>query len=390
MESTGKSFSEVISLRLAWDRMRMDPTDIADITGATYTYLMNGKSARENPEFLFKKGQKIRLRFSNASTMTFYDVRIPGLSMTVVQADGQNVKPVEVDEFRIGVAETYDVIVTPKENRAYTIFAETMDRSGFVRGTLSPQSGMSAPIPERRVRPYLTMADMGMMMHDGMSDSSMMGHTGHQMDTSHSVEVRMYGSKKGELPTSNLIEQVKHGPDMHGPGSITMAQKAYRRYDSPGIGLGKDGRRVLTYGKLRALKRPPLRRAPTRQFDLHLTGNMHKYIWGFDGKKWSESDMIRFQYGERLRINMINDTMMNHPIHLHGMWMDLYAGGDIDTNPRKHTVIVQPSELLSVDVTADAPGQWAFHCHLLYHMEAGMFRTVAVVKSLEGGAIDAK
>jgi FtsP/CotA-like multicopper oxidase with cupredoxin domain len=189
----------------------------------------------------------------------------------------------------------------------------------------------------------------------------------------------------------NLPERVMHGPEDHGPGSITMALSAYRRLDEPGAGLGDDGWRVLTYGQLRSLETSERRPAPTREFDLHLTGNMHKFIWGFDGKKWSESDLIRFAYGERLRINMINDTMMSHPIHLHGMFMDLYAGADdYDANPRKHTVNVQPAELLTVDISADEPGQWAFHCHLLYHMEMGMFRTVAVVRSLEGGPVDAK
>ncbi len=385
MKATGMSLSEVLGKRLAWDRMRMDPTDIADITGATYTYLMNGKAAHENPTFIAKPGQRVRLRIVNASTMTFYDVRIPGLPMTVVQADGQNIKPVETDEFRIGVAETYDVIVTLPDSRAYTLFAETMDRSGYARGTLAPRQGMPAELPEQRRRPMLTMADMGMMMHGEMEDMDGEGHEGmNQVMPSHA-------SGDGQLPTTNLIGRIKHGPDQHGPASITMAQTAYRRLDYPGAGLGDDGWRVLTYSQLRVLEEPPDRRPPTRQFDLHLTGNMHKYIWGFDGKKWSQSDMIRFQYGERLRINMINDTMMSHPIHLHGMWMDLYAGAEhYGDNPRKHTVNVQPSELLTVDISADAPGQWAFHCHLLYHMEAGMFRTVAVVRSLEGGLINVK
>ena len=388
MKATGLSLSEVLKKRLAWDRMRMDPTDIADITGATYTYLMNGKAAHENPTFIAEPGQRVRLRIVNASTMTFYDFRIPGLPMTVVQADGQNIKPVETDELRIGVAETYDVIVTLPDARAYTLFAETMDRSGYARGTLAPRQGLSADVPESRRRPMLTMADMGMIMHGGMhgmggEDCEGMQHAMRQQATS--------GGQRRDLPTTNLIERIKHGSDEHGPASITMAQTAYRRLDYPGAGLGNDGWRVLTYSQLRALERPYDRRPPTREFDLHLTGNMGKYIWGFDGKKWSESEMIRFQYGERLRINMINDTMMSHPIHLHGMWMDLYAGADdYGDNPRKHTVIVQPSELLTVDITVDAPGQWAFHCHLLYHMEAGMFRTVAVVRSLEGGPIHVK
>jgi CopA family copper-resistance protein len=386
MKASGMSLSEVLEKRLAWDRMRMDPTDIADVTGATYTYLMNGKAAHENPTFIAKPGQRVRLRIVNASTMTFYDVRIPDLPMTVVQADGQYIKPVETDEFRIGVAETYDVIVTLPDARAYTLFAETMDRSGYARGTLAPRQGMSADVPEQRRRPMLTMADMGMMMHGEMKVMDGGDHEGMHHDMPHNASGAGHGK---ELPTTNLVQSIEHGPDRHGPASITMAQTAYRRLDYPGAGLGDDGWRVLTYSQLRALEVPYDRRPPTRQFDLHLTGNMHKYIWGFDGKKWSQSDMIRFQYGERLRINMINDTMMSHPIHLHGMWMDLYTGAeDYGDNPRKHTVIVQPAELLTVDITADAPGQWAFHCHLLYHMEAGMFRTVAVVRSLEEGPIN--
>ena len=381
MKATGMSLSEVLVKRLAWDRMRMDPTDIADVTGATYTYLMNGKAAHENPIFVVKPGQRVRLRIVNASTMTFYDVRIPGLPMTIVQADGQNIKPVETDEFRIGVAETYDVIVTLPDSRAYTLFAETMDRSGYACGTLAPSRGMSAVVPKQRRRPMLTMADMGMMMHGEMKGSNRKDHGGMEHEMPNHVSDDGQGN---ELPTSKLMQSIKHGPDQHGPASISMVQTAYRRLDYPGAGLGDDGWRVLTYSQLRTLKTPDDRRPPTRQIDLHLTGNMHKYIWGFDGKKWSESNMIRFQYGERLRINMINDTMMSHPIHLHGMWMDLYAGAeDYGDNPRKHTVIVQPAELLTVDISVDAPGQWAFHCHLLYHMEAGMFRTVAVVRSLE-------
>ena len=399
MKATGMSLGEVLEKRLAWDRMRMDPTDIADVTGATYTYLMNGKAAHENPTFIAKPGQRVRLRIVNASTMTFYDIRIPGLPMTVVQADGQNIKPVETDEFRIAVAETYDVIVTLPDARAYTLFAETMDRSGYARGTLAPRPGMSAAVPEQRRRPMLTMADMGMMHGDmegmagadgmnGMNGMDAEDHAGMEHDMPQHASGDGHGT---ELPTSNLVQRIKHGPDQHGPASITMAQTAYRRLDYPGAGLGDDDWRVLTYSQLRALEEPYDRRPPTRQFDLHLTGNMHKYIWGFDGKKWSQSDMIRLQYGERVRINMINDTMMSHPIHLHGMWMDLYAGAEnYGDNPRKHTVIVQPAELLTVDISVDAPGQWAFHCHLLYHMEAGMFRTVAVVRSLEGGPIGVK
>ncbi|MFN2377042.1 MAG: copper resistance system multicopper oxidase [Candidatus Binatia bacterium] len=400
MAATGKSLAEVIAMRLRWQWMRMDPTDLADVTGATYTFLMNGHASHENWTAIAQRGQRVRLRIVNASATTFYDVRIPGVPMTVVQADGQNVKPVETDELRIGVAETYDVIVTLPDDKAYTLFAEAMDRSGYVHGTIAPRAGMAAEIPHRRQRPMLTMADMGMVHSNGMSghgtDTKQVDHSGHDAprkpavhggEVSHSPGLALRHDVR--LPTENLPDRVKHGPDKHGPGSITMAVAAYRQLDDPGAGLGDDGWRVLTYGQLRCLQTPPDRRPPTRQFDLHLTGNMHRYIWGFDGKKWSESEMIRFQYGERLRINMINDTMMSHPIHLHGMWMDLYAGQDYADNPRKHTVVVQPAELLTVDITADAPGQWAFHCHILYHMEMGMFRTVAVVRSLEEESIDA-
>jgi len=391
MRATGMSLSEVLKKRLAWDRMRMDPTDIADITGATYKYLMNGRTAQENPTFLARPGQRVRFRIANASTMTFYDIRFPGLAMTVVQADGQNIQPVETDELRIAVAETYDVVVTLPDEGPYTLFAETMDRSGYARGTLASREGLSAPVPAQRRRPMLTMADMGMMMGgmEGMEGMEGMGGTDRMSGMTHEAPGGHHAthSGNGDLPTEKLPDRIRHGPAGHGPASITMAQTAYRRLDYPGAGLGDDGWRVLTYGQLRALERPYGRRPPSRQFDLHLTGNMHKYIWGFDGRKWSESDMILFQYGERLRINMINDTMMSHPIHLHGMWMDLYAGGTLEDNPRKHTVIVQPAELLTVDITADAPGQWAFHCHLLYHMEAGMFRTVAVVRSLGEGPV---
>lgn len=388
MAATGMSLAEVIRERLRWQRMRMDPTDIADITGATFTYLMNGHAPDENWTAIAQPGARVRLRVVNASTMTFYDFRVPGLPMTVVQADGQDIRAVETDELRIAVAETYDVVVTLPDDRAYTLFAETMDRSGYARGTLAPRPGVAATVPERRRRPMLTMADMGMM--HGMSGHGETAGMDHGDTDAMPAHTDAGAPHHGEvLPIARLPERIAHGPDGHGPGSITMAATAYRQLDDPGVGLGDDGWRVLTYGQLRCLTTPPDRRPPTRQFDLHLTGNMHKYIWGFDGKKWSESDMIRFQYGERLRINMINDTMMSHPIHLHGMWMDLYAGAEeYGDNPRKHTVNVQPAELLSVDISVDAPGQWAFHCHLLYHMEMGMFRTIAVVRSLEGGPID--
>lgn len=394
IEEAGRDgLGPAIGRRLAWDAMRMDPTDIADITGAVYTYLMNGRSPAENWTALARPGEVVRLRLINAATMTYFDFRIPGLAMTVVAADGQHVKPVEADELRVAVAETYDVLVRMPDDRAYTLFAETMDRSGYARGTLAPRVGMHSPIPDRRARPMLTMVDMGM---DDMND--MGGRDGDGDGDGDGPTMRMPAAEPakhnghdagspathaGEMPTENLPESVMHAPGGHGVGSAMSAMMPKRRYREPGIGLGDDGRRVLVYGDLRALSRPSDRRAPDREFDLHLTGNMRRYIWGFDGKKYSEADPIRLVYGERVRINMINDTMMEHPIHLHGMWMDLYAGGTLEDNPRKHTVSVKPGELLTVDVSADAPGRWAFHCHLLYHMEMGMFRTVAVVRSLD-------
>ena len=411
-------FGTALRQRLQWAGMRMDPTDIADITGATYTYLMNGLSPRENWTAVAEPGQRVRLRLINAATATFFDFRIPGLPLTVVAADGQHVKPVETDELRIAVAETYDLLVTLPDDRAYTMFAETMDRSGFARGTLAPREGMSAPVPPLRRRPMLTMADMGMAGHGaagGMEDMDADGHgashgeaiapaptiqgtqDAHGASSPPAPAARegneMSGSASGEgvglLPMENLPVSVTHGPDDHGRDNSMVAMMPMRRYTEPGVGLGSDGWRVLTYAQLRNLREFQDRRAPDRQFDLHLTGNMGRFIWGMDGKKFSDADVIRLVYGERVRINMINDTMMAHPMHLHGMWMDLYAGGTLRDYVRKHTVAVKPGELLTIDVTVDAPGRWAFHCHLLYHMDAGMFRTIAVVRSLEEGSRNA-
>ncbi|GIW53156.1 MAG: copper oxidase [Gemmatimonadales bacterium] len=351
--------------RLSWGRMRMDPTDLSDVTGYTYTYLMNGMPPGANWTALFRPGERVRLRFINAAASSFFDVRIPDLPMTVVQADGQNVHPVTVDEFRIAIAETYDVIVQPLEDRAYTIFAESMDRSGYARGTLAPRPGMSAEIPKRRPRPVRTMADMGMDMSGmEMSEMQMEGmhaHAGHAM------------------PASSAVP---HGPDRHGPGNSAVRQVTRPRLDDPGVGLGEDGRRVLVYRDLRAVVPSPDQREPIREIELHLTGNMERYMWSFDGKKFSEApEPIPVGLGERVRITFVNDTMMEHPIHLHGMWMELDNGAG-DQRPRKHTVNVKPAERLSVLVTPDVPGKWALHCHILYHMEAGMFRVVEVAGGL--------
>lgn len=355
---------------LAWNQMRMDPTDIADVTGATYTYLMNGMASDSNWTGLFKPGEKVRLRFINGSAMTFFDIRIPGLKMTVVQADGQNIQPVSVDEFRIATAETYDVIVEPQDNSAYTVFAETMDRSGYARGTLAPRQGMSAPIPERRKRPLRTMADMG-MAHD---------MSGMDMSRNNSMSHDMPGMDMGGNSSMSDNQGVMHSADTHGAGNSGVAMMSKSRLDEPGIGLeNTKNHRVLVYNDLLSLTPNKKQRSPEREIELHLTGNMERYMWSFNGKKFSQiEEPIVFFDGERLRLTFVNDTMMEHPIHLHGMWMELVNGGGL-SQPRKHTLNVKPAERVSVDVDVDAPGYWAFHCHLLYHMKVGMFRTVAVV-----------
>jgi CopA family copper-resistance protein len=394
---------------LMWDRMRMDPTDFADVTGYTFTYLMNGLSPAGNWTGLFRPGERVRLRLINAASMTFYDVRIPGLTMTVVQVDGQNVQPVVVDELRMGVAETYDVIVEPIEDHAYTIFAETMDRSGYARGMLAPRAGMEAAIPQRRPRPLRTMEDMGMSMegmdmgglkdsHGGMTmpglatagDMASMKpsddnpHREHMQHGSGTLPVQgmheMPAMDAGDHGRSKIpgAEPVKHGPDDHGPGNQMVAEYSQNRMGEPGRGLENSDRRVLRYTDLKSLVPYPDQREPEREIELHLTGQMNRYMWSFDGKKYSEAkEPIHFRYGERLRLTFVNDTMMEHPLHLHGMWMYLENGAGAYL-PRKHTVVVKPAERLSVSVTADALGPWAFHCHLLFHMDAGMFRIVEV------------
>ncbi|MEO6306362.1 MAG: copper resistance system multicopper oxidase [Nitrospiraceae bacterium] len=387
---------------LMWDQMRMDPTDFADVTGYTFTYLMNGLSPAGNWTGLFRPGERVRLRLINAAGMTFYDVRIPGLTMTVVQADGQNIQPVVVDELRMGVAETYDVIVEPAEDRAYTIFAETMDRSGYARGTLAPRAGMAAAIPQRRPRPLRTMEDMGMGgMKDSHGDMAMpdmkssgdiqkVKHSDDSPSTQHgrhSLEAppmqglqEVAGMNAGVQGRSKIpgAEPVRHGPDDHGPGNQMVAEYSQSRLGEPGRGLENSDRRVLRYTDLKSLVPYQDQREPEREIELHLTGSMNRYMWSFDGKKYSDApDPIRFRYGERVRLTFVNDTMMEHPIHLHGMWMHLENGAG-EYLPRKHVVVVKPAERLSVAVTADALGPWAFHCHLLFHMDAGMFRVVEV------------
>ena len=383
--------------RLSWSKMRMDPTDFADVTGYTYTYLMNGLAPDANWIGLFKPGERVRLRFIAAGAMTYFDVRIPGLMMTVVQADGQNVQPVEVEEFRIAPGETFDVVVQPGD-QAYTLFAEAMDRSGFTRGTLAPRPGMSAAIPPRRPRQLRTMKDMG-MDPTGMEGMSGMGTEkaakampGMDMPAEKpmpSMDMKgMGGAAKSALKGPSLpgSPPVSHGPDEHGPGNASVAMVASNRLNEPGSGFESATGKVLVYTDLKSPQPQPDQREPQREIELHITGHMERYSWSFDGQKYSDAKQpIQFRFGERLRLILVNDTMMEHPIHLHGMWMELENGAGAN-QPRKHTVNVKPAERLSVAITADAPGQWAMHCHLLLHMEMGMFRVVEVSPNTKGAA----
>ncbi|MGF7205069.1 copper resistance system multicopper oxidase [Sphingobium olei] len=353
--------------RIDWGKMRMDPTDISDVTGSTYSFLVNGHGTPENWTGLFLAGERVRLRIVNASAMTNFNVRLPGLPMTVVQCDGQHVQPVETDEFQIGIAETYDVLVQPTEAKPYGLIAEAIDRSGLVRATLAPQIGMVAPIPPLRQRPLLTMKDMGMDM-SGMD----MGQNG-VIDLSQPANESMSGHSMKMLDPSVA-------PDVPmGPGVATLsAMPADRTADRP-TGLEDVDHRVLTYADLKALEPNSDTRPPTRALDIHLTANMERYMWSFDGVKLSEgAEPIAFRHMERVRVTLINDTMMPHPIHIHGHFFQLVTGEDAATNPRKHTVNVLPGGKVSFDLTADAIGDWAFHCHMLMHMHAGMMRVVTV------------
>ncbi len=441
--------------RKMWNQMRMSQRDLSDVTGYTYTFLTNGRTPADGWSGLFRKGEKVRLRFINGSAMTFFDVRIPGLKMTVVAADGQNVEPVTVDEFRLGVAETYDVIVEPMHDMAYTVFAQDIARTGYARGTLTPDPAMTAEIPEMDQVPNLGHNDMGMAMHgmqhmghdmgamnpaqhrmpDGqmmsgmdhsqhvmsegtamsgmdhsqyvMSESTVMAgmdhsqhavpkvaamaamdHSQHRMPNgqmmpgmshdAHQMAV-IGGVDRSTLkpnPSDFTAGPVTHAKTEYGPHIDMRADAAQYRLDDPGVGLRNNGRRVLTYADLRNLRVSPDRREPDREIELHLTGNMGRYMWSIDGVKHADAEPLRWKLGERLRITFVNDTMMNHPMHLHGMWSDLETG-DNNFLPRKHTVIVQPGSRISYRVTVDAEGGWAYHCHLLYHM-LGMFRTVIV------------
>ncbi|MGH1470577.1 MAG: copper resistance system multicopper oxidase [Cellvibrionaceae bacterium] len=385
-----KGIKETWRDRSMWNRMRMSDRDISDVTGYNYTFLMNGQTPAEGWFGLFKKGEKVRLRFINAAAMTFFDVRIPGLKMKVVSADGQNIDPVSVDEFRIGVAETYDVIVEPENDAAYTVFAQAMDRSGYARGTLAADPSMKTVIPEMDPSPILSHTDMGMsherMGHDDMGHgdaaNKKMDHS--SMDHS-SINHSMMSEKNKTIMGSGLAgfggdKKIIHHPSEYGAHIDMLAEMPQFALDDPGIGLRdhkkKYGRKVLTYRDLCNFEKTPDPREPSREIQLHLNGNMHRYMWSFNGIKFSDAEPLELFYGERVRITLVNDTMMNHPIHLHGMWSDLETG-DPDYIPRKHTVIVQPGTKISYLVTVDAKGRWAYHCHLLFHM-MGMFREVLV------------
>ncbi|NMX69920.1 copper resistance system multicopper oxidase [Pseudomonas sp. WS 5111] len=361
-----KGWSATAADRLMWAQMKMNPTDLADVSGATYTFLMNGQPPAQNWTGLFRAGEKIRLRLINGSAMTYFDVRIPGLKMTVVAADGQPVKPIRVDELRIAVAETYDVLVEPSA-AAYTLFAQSMDRTGYASGTLSRQPGLRAPVPALDPRPWLTMDDMGM---GGMDH----GATGAMPGMDHSA---MPGMDHGAMAGMAMPMQGHPASETNNPLVDMQAMSTSPKLDDPGMGLRNNGRRVLTYADLRSSFADPDGREPGRTIELHLTGHMEKFAWSFDGVKFSDAEPLRLTYGERVRLVLINDTMMTHPIHLHGMWSDLEdENGQFMV--RKHTIDMPPGCRRSYRVTADALGRWAFHCHLLYHMEMGMFREVRV------------
>jgi CopA family copper-resistance protein len=370
--------------RKAWGEMRMNPTDLADVSGSTYTYLMNGTPPAGNWTGLFTPGERVRLRIINGSAMSYFDVRIPGLKMTVVAADGQYVHPITVDEFRIATAETFDVIVEPSGREAFTIFAQSNDRTGFAAGTLAAREGLRAPVPDLDPRPMLTMADMG---HGG-KPTAPDPHAGHTAapaaapadpHAGHTAPAPGGSSDPHAAHDMSSMGGMQEHPDSENGNPLvdmqTMAPTS--RLDDPGIGLRDNGRRVLTYADLRSLFEDPDGREPGRTIELHLTGHMERFAWSFNGIKFSDAEPVRLTYGERLRIVLVNDTMMTHPIHLHGMWSDI-EDDDGQFQVRKHTVDMPPGTKRSYRVTADALGRWAYHCHLLFHMEAGMFREVRV------------
>ena len=388
--------------RRMWARMRMMPTDISDVSGATYTFLINGHGPEDDLEYLFQPGERVRLRFINGAAMTYFNIRIPGLPMTVVQADGQNVQPVETDEFQIGVAETYDVIIEPR-GEAYSLVAEATDRSGMGVATLASRPGARASVPPLRKPPLLTMTDMGMAGHGDSAGAAGDGHAGHgaaaagaaaSMDQGAGGMAGMdHGSSGGSemagmagMSGMNMRDTSLLPPNVKvGPGIDSVAMNPIDRMDFPGLGLDDVSHRVLNYNQLVAAKPNTDNRRPSRLKTIHLTGNMERYMWSFDGKKFDEvTEPIQFAYNERVRVKLINNTMMAHPIHLHGHFFELVNGAPADRQPLKHTLTVQPGGSAQFDLTANERGDWAFHCHLFYHMHNGMFQVVTV-RPLEGG-----
>lgn len=371
-----------LSDRLMWGRMRMDPRDIADVNGTTYTYLVNGHGPQENWTGLFTPGERVRLRIINASAMSIFNVRIPGLAMTVVNADGENVRPVEIDEFQISVAETYDVIVRPTEDRAYTLVAESVDRSGLGRATLAPRLGMAAEVPPLREVPNLGMRDMGM----GGMDHSAMGHGPAAPAPGADHAAMGHGAAHGSGSMGHSMRDPDNAPANMavGVGVDMIAPAPANRLGDRPLGLEDEPHRVLVYTDLVSLAPNKDQRPPARAMEIHLTGNMERFMWGFDGRRFSEIvEPIRFERDERVRVTLVNDTMMAHPIHLHGHFFELVTGGPAGHQPLKHTVNVAPGGKVTFDLTADAPGDWAFHCHMLMHMHAGMFNVVTV-RPLDG------
>ncbi len=434
-EAQQDGWGTALSRRQMWEKMRMSDRDISDVTGYTYTFLMNGQTPAEGWTGLFTPGEKVRLRVINAAAMTFFDLRIPGLKMTVVACDGQYVQPVRVDEFRIGVAETIDVIIEPEAHQVYSLFAQAIDRSGYAHGQLTPDPALKATPPAMDPAPVLSHMDMGMDMammgndhsghsmpaipvqgdHAGHSMPMQNAHAGHDMPSGHQTAMAQSQHQSMAMPMPqhamadsgmihpagaqshpghNLPHGSGHGMEKpyqghplsagmtvhadseYGPHVDMRAEAPRYRLDDPGVGLRNNGRKVLTYADLRSLHPTPDSREPGREIELHLTGNMSRYMWSINGIRYADADPIHLTYGERVRITLVNDTMMPHPVHLHGMWSDLETG-DATHLPRKHTLVVQPGARLSYLVTADARGEWAFHCHLLYHM-MGMFRKVVV------------
>ncbi len=359
-----------------WARMRMNPSDLADVNGAAYTYLANGRTPAGNWTGLYRPGERVRLRFINGSAMSTFDVRIPGLAMTVVAADGQNVEPVTVDEFRIATAETFDVLVTPAGADAFTIFAQSLDRTGYARGTLAVRDGLEAPVPELDRIVYLTMADMGhgaAHAEHGVAAESAPEHADHAPSAA-AVDHSQHSGAAATAPSGPPQHPVS---ERRNPGVDMQTATPAPRLADPGVGLRDNGRRVLAYADLRSAFPDPDGREPARTLELHLTGHMERFMWSFDGLPFASAEPLLLRYGERLRVRLVNDTMMSHPIHLHGMWSDLEdeSGAYL---VRKHTVNIPPGTVRSYRVTADALGRWAYHCHLLFHMEAGMFREVRV------------